>query len=141
MKIHISHIAAWPLLFGLADAFAPTQRAMSSTSTTRLDMATSGQLLCRPIGIGAAAPHTVITNLDLESVVETNDEWIKARTGISERRVLLENETIRSLGTEAAKQALDMAGIAAEDLDLVICATSSADDMFGDATVIAAEIG
>ena len=140
MKIHFSHIAAWPLLLGVVDAFAPAQKAVSPTAT-KLDMATSGELLCRPIGIGAAAPNTVITNVDLESVVETNDEWIKARTGISERRVLLEDETIRSLGTEAAKQALEMAGVAAEDLDLVICATSSPDDMFGDATVIAANIG
>lgn len=140
MKIHISHIVAWPLLFGMADAFLPTQN-VGSKVPTQLEMASSGQLLCRPIGIGASAPKTVITNVDLESVVETSDEWIQARTGIAERRVLLEDESIRTLGTEAAKQALEMAGISAEDLDLVICATSSADDMFGDATVIASNIG
>jgi len=77
----------------------------------------------------------------LESVVETNDEWIQARTGIAQRRVLTGDETLRSLGAKAAQQALDMAGISAEDLDMVICATSSPDDMFGDATAIAAEIG
>jgi 3-oxoacyl-[acyl-carrier-protein] synthase-3 len=108
---------------------------------TKLDMVASGQLNCRPIGIGHAAPDTVITNLDLESVVETNDEWIKTRTGISERRVLLEDETLRSLGVKAANQALEMAGVSAEDIDIVICATSSPDDIFGDATAIAAEIG
>jgi 3-oxoacyl-[acyl-carrier-protein] synthase III len=73
--------------------------------------------------------------------VETEDEWIRTRTGISQRRVLLEGETIRGLGTEAAKQALEMAGIEAQDLGLVICATSSPDDMFGDATLIAADVG
>lgn len=96
---------------------------------------------CRPIGIGSAAPKTIITNLDLEAVVETSDDWIQTRTGIAQRRVLLETETIRSLSIQAAKAALQMAKTSAEDIDLVICATSTADDMFGDAPSIAAELG
>lgn len=116
-------------------------------------MVTTGPLKCRPIGIGSAAPRTVVTNSDLESFVETSDEWIRTRTGISERRVLLHNgpdndgggssggETIRSLATVAAKNALDMSGLEPTDIDLVIVATSSADDLFGDATSVAAGLG
>merc|ERR1719162_2930687 len=87
-------------------------------------MVTTGPLRCRPIGIGSAAPKTVITNVDLESFVETSDEWIRTRTGISERRVLLHNspsdpsedddddsssspppESLRTLATTAAQNA------------------------------------
>ena len=147
MKIQVSLIGLLALnLSATQAAFIPKARSASFIrdaipSATKLDMAASGKLLCRPIGIGAAAPETVITNVDLESVVETSDEWIKTRTGISERRVLLEGQTLRSLGSKAAKQAIEMAGISPEDIDLVICATSSPDDIFGDSTAIAAEIG
>ena len=121
-------------------AFAPTSQGAVGTSS-QLSMVQSGTLPCRPIGIGHAAPKTIVTNTDLESVVETDDEWIRTRTGISQRRVLTSGESLRELGAEASKQALDMAGISAEDIDIVICATSSPEDMFGDATAIAAQIG
>ena len=137
-------VALLSLLVGVSNvaAFAPNQqRSAFLTSETQLNMAASGQLNCRPVGIGHAAPETVITNVDLESVVDTNDEWIKTRTGISERRVLQEDESLRALGVKAANHALEMAGISAEDIDIVICATSSPEDIFGDATAIAAEIG
>lgn len=140
MKINVSSIALLPLFFGISNAFVPISQT-ADRHATKLDMVTSGKMNCRPIGIGHAAPDTVITNVDLESIVETNDEWIKTRTGISERRVLTENESLRTLGAKASKQALEMAGISAEDLDLVICATSSPEDIFGDSTAIAAEIG
>lgn len=134
----------------------PLQKSLSSS--TSLSMVTTGPLHCRPIGIGSAAPSTVITNQDLESVVETSDEWIRTRTGISERRVLLHNapteqdddhessvssppETIKTLASKAAQQALDMSGLDPESIDLVLVATSSPDDMFGDATSVAASLG
>lgn len=142
MKISASSIALLNLVVG-ASAFAPMQTANNNINdrhNTEL-MAASGAMNCRPIGIGSATPDTIITNLDMESIVETNDEWIATRTGISQRRVLTGDEKLRTLGAKAAQQALDMAEISAEDLDLVICATSSPDDMFGDATAIAAEIG
>mmetsp|Transcript_14887 Transcript_14887/g.41136 ORF Transcript_14887/g.41136 Transcript_14887/m.41136 type:complete len:408 (+) Transcript_14887:193-1416(+) len=110
------------------------------TSTTALG-AKSGAMACRPIGIGSAAPKTVVTNVDLESVVETSDEWIQSRTGIAKRHVLLQGETLRDLQVQAANQALEMAGVTAEEIDVVICATSSPDDMFGDAPSVAAELG
>ena len=121
-------------------AFAPSTQGAVGTSS-QLSMVQSGTLPCRPIGVGHAAPKTIVTNQDLESVVETDDEWIRTRTGISQRRVLTKGESLRDLGVEASKQALEMAGVSAEDIDVVICATSSPEDMFGDATAIAAEIG
>lgn len=137
------------LTAAVATAFQPQQHrsvGSSSINKSRGDYhtalsATAGNLDCRPIGIGSAAPSTVITNADLEDVVETSDEWIRTRTGISERRVLLQGETIRDLQVRAAQQALDMAGVEATDIDLVICATSSPEDMFGDAPTVAARLG
>ena len=126
---------------GAAMAFAPATSTASTSTSTQLSMVASGTLPCRPIGIGHAAPSTIVTNADLESVVETDDEWIKTRTGIAQRRLLQQGESLRELGITAGKQALEMAGIAPEDIDIVICATSSPEDMFGDATAIAAELG
>jgi 3-oxoacyl-[acyl-carrier-protein] synthase-3 len=147
MQINALSFALLPLFFGVANAFVPRQQRATAfvtgeqSGTTQLNMAASGPMSCRPIGVGHAAPTTLLTNLDLESVVETNDEWIKSRTGIGSRRVLTGDESLRSLGIAASKQALEMAGITAEDIDLVICCTSSPEDMFGDATAIAAAIG
>jgi 3-oxoacyl-[acyl-carrier-protein] synthase-3 len=137
-------MAVLPLLICVSQAaFVHRQKATPfvTSSSTKLDMVASGQLNCRPIGIGHAAPDTVITNVDLENFIDTKDEWIQSRTGIRQRRVLTGDESLRSLGVKAATQALEMAGIDAKDIDLVICATSSPDDMFGDATAIAAQIG
>jgi 3-oxoacyl-[acyl-carrier-protein] synthase III len=89
----------------------------------------------------SAAPNTVVTNADLEGFVETSDEWIRTRTGIQERRVLTKGETLRDLSIQAAKDALEMAGVAPEELGLVICASSSPDDLFGDAPSIANKLG
>lgn len=131
------------LILAGASAFQPktfVRSSAASSKSTALD-ATAGNLMCRPIGIGSAAPKTVITNVDLEKVVETSDEWIKTRTGISERRVLQQGESLRALQVEAAKKALEMAKVDAAEIDVVICATSSPEDMFGDAPSVAAELG
>jgi len=98
---------------------------------------------CRPIGIGSAVPKTVVTNFDLEQVVETNDEWIQTRTGIAQRHVLTDgpDQDLRTLAVKAGQNALDMAGITAQDLDMVICCTSTPDDLFGAAPRIAADLG
>lgn len=133
------------LLLGVpCDAFSPrNHRVVTSAEqkATHLNMAGSGAMNCRPIGVGHAAPEKIITNVDMESIVETSDEWIRTRTGIAQRHVLTGDETLRGLGVKAAQQALTNSGVAAEDIDIVICATSSADDMFGDATSIASELG
>eukprot|EP00978_Attheya_sp_CCMP212_P007795 scaffold18147_cov82-Attheya_sp.AAC.1 len=89
------------------------------------------------------------TQVDLELVVEeTLDEWIRSRKGIAQHldtTKALEDgdevESLKTLGTQAAKNALEMWGLDPLDIDFVICATSSHDDMFGDATSIAAGLG
>ncbi|MGE8103544.1 beta-ketoacyl-ACP synthase III [Allorhizobium sp. NPDC080224] len=81
-------------------------------------------------GFGAALPKRVMTNADLESQVETSDEWIVQRTGIKQRYIAGEGETTASLGAAAAQEALDRAGMTAADIDLIICATSTPDNTF-----------
>jgi 3-oxoacyl-[acyl-carrier-protein] synthase-3 len=71
-----------------------------------------------------------MTNADLESQVETSDEWIVQRTGIKQRYIAGEGETTASLGAAAAQEALDRAGLTAADIDLIICATSTPDNTF-----------
>jgi len=71
-----------------------------------------------------------MTNADLESLVETSDEWIVQRTGIKQRYIAGEGETTASLGAAAAQEALDRAGLTAADIDLIICATSTPDNTF-----------
>ena len=79
------------------------------------------------LGTGAALPKRVVTNADMENLVDTTDEWITTRTGIKERRQAAPNETTSFLSIQASKKALKMAGINAQDLDLVICSTISPD--------------
>lgn len=81
------------------------------------------------IGTGSYLPEKVLTNNDLEKIVETSNEWILKRTGISERRVLNEDEPSYSMGIEAAKRALEDAKLQAEDIDLIIFATVTQDYM------------
>ncbi|HIF9497370.1 TPA: beta-ketoacyl-ACP synthase III [Photobacterium damselae] len=82
------------------------------------------------LGTGSYLPAQVRTNADLEQMVETNDEWIVARTGIRERRIANTEETVAVMGYQASLNAIDMAGIAKEDIDLIIMATSSASHSF-----------
>ncbi|MDD2499117.1 MAG: 3-oxoacyl-ACP synthase, partial [Desulfitobacteriaceae bacterium] len=82
------------------------------------------------VGLGSYLPKRILTNGDLEKMVETNDEWIKTRTGISERRIAAEDETTSDLALHAAEAALEDAGISAEELDLIIVASASPDMLF-----------
>lgn len=79
----------------------------------------------RIIGTGSSFPKRVVTNSDLEQMVETSDEWITERTGIKERRFVSEGENVTTMGYEAALNALDMAGLKATDLDMIIVGTTS----------------
>ncbi len=93
-------------------------------------------------GTGSCLPEKRMTNDDLSKLVDTNDEWIVQRTGIKERRVVVEGETTASLSTTAAKRALDMAGIPASELDLVIVATVTPEMAFpSTACFVAAALG
>jgi len=78
-------------------------------------------------GTGRALPEKVITNADMEKLVDTTDEWITSRTGIKERRQAAPDEYTSLLCIRAARQALEMAGVSAQDLDLIICSTISPD--------------
>jgi 3-oxoacyl-[acyl-carrier-protein] synthase-3 len=79
------------------------------------------------IGWGKYVPPRVLTNADLEKMVDTSDEWIVTRTGIRERHIVSENEHTSQMATEAARAALKMAGVPAKKLDLIIVATSTPD--------------
>ncbi|HWU60594.1 MAG TPA: beta-ketoacyl-ACP synthase III [Ensifer sp.] len=81
-------------------------------------------------GFGASLPARVVTNSELEGQVETSDEWIVQRTGIRQRYIAGEGETTASLGTAAAKAALDRAGLTPADIDLIILATSTPNNTF-----------
>ena len=81
-------------------------------------------------GWGMAVPERVMTNDDLSKLVDTNDEWIRSRTGIKERRIAGVKETTTTLAIEAAQRALEVANILPSEVDLVIVATSSAEYIF-----------
>lgn len=82
------------------------------------------------IGSGAAKPRTVVTNADLESKVETSDEWIQQRTGIKQRYIAEPDETTASLGEAAARAAMADAGVGVDDIDMIILATSTPNNTF-----------
>jgi 3-oxoacyl-[acyl-carrier-protein] synthase III len=84
----------------------------------------------RITGTGSAVPEKVLTNADLEKLVDTTDEWITTRTGIKERRVASEGEFTSTFATAAAEKALEMAGISAGELDLIVVATVTPDFPF-----------
>jgi 3-oxoacyl-[acyl-carrier-protein] synthase-3 len=97
----------------------------------------------RIIGVGAAVPPSVVTNADLETLVETSDEWIATRTGIRQRRIVKGGETCTDLAIAAAKDALAFAGIEdASIVDLVIVATSTPDNLYpSTACMVQAAVG
>jgi 3-oxoacyl-[acyl-carrier-protein] synthase-3 len=84
----------------------------------------------RIIGVGAYAPKRILTNHDLEKMVDTSDEWIVQRTGIHERHIADEAEAASDLGLKAAQQALDRAGVLPEEIDLIVVGTTSGDMAF-----------
>jgi len=85
---------------------------------------------CSISGVGAYVPAKVLTNADLEKMVETSDEWITTRTGIKERHIAAEDEFTSDLGAEAARRAMNMADVTAEQIDLIIVATITPDMPF-----------
>ncbi|HEY5043743.1 MAG TPA: beta-ketoacyl-ACP synthase III [Verrucomicrobiae bacterium] len=85
---------------------------------------------CSITGVGSYVPEKVLTNADLEKMVETSDEWITSRTGIKERRIAAANEFTSDLAAKAAGRAMKMAGVTAEQIDLIIIATLTPDMPF-----------
>jgi 3-oxoacyl-[acyl-carrier-protein] synthase-3 len=94
------------------------------------------------LGVGSALPRREVTNDELASQVDTSDEWIVERTGIRTRYVAGEGETTASLAVDAARRALDHAGVAAGDIDLIVLATATPDQTFpSSATKVQAALG
>ena len=81
----------------------------------------------RIIGTGSYLPEKILTNHDLEKMVETSDEWIVARTGIEQRRIAAQNESTSDMATIAAKRAMEMAGVKADEIDLIVMGTITGD--------------
>lgn len=96
----------------------------------------------RITGTGSSLPDKILTNRDLEQMVETSDEWITSRTGIKERRIAVEGEYTSTFAAEAGRRALAMAGIGADDLDLIILGTVTPDFPFpATACILQKELG
>ncbi|MEH2161968.1 MAG: beta-ketoacyl-ACP synthase 3 [Nostoc sp.] len=92
-------------------------------------------------GSGSAVPATFLHNQTLSELVETSDEWIATRTGIRQRRLATPSESLSGLATAASSQAIAASGIRPEDLDLILLATSTPDDLFGSACQVQAQLG
>ena len=82
------------------------------------------------VGVGAYAPKRILTNHELEQMVATSDSWIVERTGVRERRIAADGEVTSDLAAHAARQALARAGVQADEVDLIVCATTSPDMLF-----------
>jgi 3-oxoacyl-[acyl-carrier-protein] synthase III len=94
------------------------------------------------LGCGLYLPKTVLTNDDLARRVDTSDEWIRARTGIRERRVVGEGEKTSDLALEASRAALKQAGVEVGEIDMIVCATTTPDETFpATATIIQSRLG
>ena len=93
-------------------------------------------------GLGTHVPERVLTNAELSKMVDTSDEWIRERTGIRERRITRPDEAVSDISLPAARQALERAGVAASDLDLIIVGTVTPDMTFpSTAALLADELG
>ncbi|UMM08620.1 ketoacyl-ACP synthase III [Gluconobacter frateurii] len=90
----------------------------------------SGPIRARLTGVGGYLPRTVVTNDDLAQKIDTSDEWIRTRTGITQRHIVSGDETTASMAAEAARQALEQAGVNADDVDAILVATSTPDQVF-----------
>jgi len=94
------------------------------------------------VGMGQAYPSGVLTNADLEKIVDTSDDWITTRTGIKQRHKAADNEYTSQFGVKAAQQALERSGLKAEDIEIIVCATTTPDQIMpSTGALIQAEIG
>jgi len=92
-------------------------------------------------GSGSYVPDQILTNQKISQKVDTSDEWIKSRTGISERRISNLKESVTEMGYEAALNAIEMANWDIKTIDLIVLATSTPHDLFGSAPSIQAKLG
>ncbi len=99
----------------------------------------SNQIKSAILGIGMAVPPKVLTNFDLEKIVDTSDEWITERTGIKERHILEDGENISEYAIKASKEAMERAGISPEEINLIICATVTPDYLIPSLSILVQE--
>jgi len=92
-------------------------------------------------GSGSYVPDQILTNQEISQKVDTSDEWIKSRTGISERRISSFGDNVTEMGYEAARSAIEMANWDIKTVDLIVLATSTPNDLFGSAPSIQAKLG
>jgi 3-oxoacyl-[acyl-carrier-protein] synthase-3 len=90
----------------------------------------TARIYSRIAGTGAYLPEKILTNADLERMVETSDEWIVARTGIRERHIAADDEVTSDLALHASRRAIEAAGVAVADIDLIVVATTTPDLIF-----------
>ncbi len=110
--------------------------------TNGLRGSSNGKRRVRILGTGRAVPERVLTNADLERLVDTSNEWIVARTGIEQRRVATDDEYTSMFAVDAARQAMEMAGVEAADIDLVLISTVTPDMPFpATACLVQEELG
>src|SRR6266571_4408206 len=94
------------------------------------------------LGTGHAYPEGILTNADLEKIVDTNDEWITSRTGIKQRHKAADDEYTSQFGSKAALQALERARLDPNDIDIIVCATTTPDQIMpSTGALIQAQIG
>jgi 3-oxoacyl-[acyl-carrier-protein] synthase-3 len=99
-------------------------------------------MYARIAGTGSYLPEKIMTNADLEALVDTSDEWIRSRTGISERHVVVDGETTTDLAEHAAKRALAAAGVEPSEVDLIVVGTTTPDLVFPNVgTLLQARLG
>ena len=99
-------------------------------------------IYARIAGIGSFLPEKVVTNKDLEKLIDTTDEWIQERTGIKRRHIVADDETTSSIGLEAAKRAMSDAGVGPKDIDLIVVGTATPDKIFpSTACIIQRQLG
>jgi 3-oxoacyl-[acyl-carrier-protein] synthase-3 len=92
-------------------------------------------------GCGSATPDHFLSNEELSQIVETSDEWIKSRTGIGKRHLADQSVSLSQLAAQAAIKALEMAQVSPSEVDLILLATSTPDDLFGSAAQVQSQIG
>src|SRR6266545_2099069 len=101
-----------------------------------------GKIRARILGTGHSYPEGILTNAELEKMVETSDEWITSRTGIKQRRKAAPGEYTSQFAVRAARQAIGRAGLQPEDIDLLLCATVTPDQILpSTGCIIQAELG
>jgi len=103
---------------------------LGSTAQLNLRMKKKSLYQAEIVGTGNYLPEKILTNADLEKTLDTSDEWIRTRTGIQERRIARKDESSSTLGAHAAENALKSAGMAPDELDMIIVCTSTPDVLY-----------